>query len=141
MASANQRCQRETKRREALEKRLDQLQVEFNAQTNALTSKHATDLSKLGHGWEEEKRVLVDKLQRECNSVFDRTKSTSPRTVTTEFFADIDFAEKQHALSPVGADYPTTMTDTRSPTFSELDKTLRDTEAFVEKVLNSKIDD
>jgi chromosome segregation ATPase len=131
VASANQRCQRETKRREALEVRLDQLQEEFDAQKGALA-----DLSKLGHGWETERKNLVDTLQRECNSVFDRTKSASPHSVTTEFFADIELAERQRALSPLG-ERASVNSEIRSPTFTELDRTLRETEAFVEKVLSS----
>lgn len=137
LASANQRCRRETKRREAIELRLDQLQKDFDAQQKALTNKFTTDISKLGHGWEEERRNLVDTLQRECNSVFDRTKSSSPHSVTTEFFTDINVAEKQHMISPVG-ERPTMKV--RSPTFTELERTLHETEALVEKVLNSKVD-
>lgn len=136
VTSANQRCHRETKRREALEIRLDELQIEFDAQKKELANKHATDLSKLGHGWEAERRSLVDTLQRECNSVFDRTKSASPRSVATDFFADIELAEKQNtALSPLSEQGAT---EVRSPsTFSELDRTLRETEALVDKVLGN----
>lgn len=129
-------CEREMTRRKALELRLDQLQTEFDTQKKALARKHASDVSKLGHGWEEERRDLVDTLQRECNSLFDRTKSASPRSVTTEFFADIELAEKEQTLSPLGG--RPNSTETRSPTFAELDRTLRETEALVEKVLNNK---
>jgi len=141
VASANQRCQRETKRREALEVRLEQLQREFDAQKKALAAKHATDISKLGHGWEAERKSLVDSLQRECNGVFDRTKSASPRSVTTEFFAEFELAEKYHSLSPLGERSSVTTGEVRSPTLTELDRTLRETEALVERVLgNSKVD-
>ena len=139
VTSANQRCHRETRRREALEIRLDQVQKEFDAQKKALAAKHATELSKLGIGWEAEIKSLVDSLQRDCNNVFDRAKSSSPRSVTTEFFADIELAESQHTiLSPLGAQ---STTEVRSPTFTELDRTLRETEALVEKMLNNKTDD
>jgi hypothetical protein len=133
VTSANQKCHRESKRREALEIRLDQLQAEFDDQKKSLANKHATDLSKLGHGWEAERKLLVDTLQRECNSVFDRTKSASPRSVTTDFFADKVLPEKrQTTISPCSEQGGRQV---QSMTFSELDKTLRETEALVEKVL------
>jgi uncharacterized membrane-anchored protein YhcB (DUF1043 family) len=129
-------CEREMKRRKALEIRLDELQTEFDTQKKALAHKYASNVSTLSHGWEEERRDLINTLQHECNNLFDRTKSASPRSVTTEFFADIELAEKEQTLSSLGG-RPNT-TETRSPTFAELDRTLRETEALVEKVLNNK---
>lgn len=129
VASANHRCQRETKKREALEMRLEELQKEFDSQKRALEDK-------LGNGWDEERRSLVEMLQRECNGVFDRSKSTvSPRSVSTEFFAGTQLAEKQRVLSPQQVRDQSTP-EVVSPTFSELDRTLRETEALVEMVLN-----
>lgn len=135
VTSANQRCQRESKRRQALEIRLDELQAEFDKQKRALANKYTADLSKLGNGWEAERKSLVDMLQLECNSVFDRTKSASPRSVTTDFFADIELAEKKHAnQSPLSEQGDGQV---QLSTFSELDRTLRETEALVEKVLGN----
>lgn len=130
VASAKQRCERETKKREALEKRLDELQKEFDSYKMALADK-------LGNGWDEKRHSLVEMLQRECNAVFDRNKdSASPRSVSTEFFADIQLAGKQqHVLSPHQTGDRSTP-GVVSPTFSELDRTLRETEALVEMVLN-----
>lgn len=133
VASAKQRCERETNKREALEIQLDELQKEFDSQKIALADK-------LGNGWEEQRRSLVELLQRECNVVFDRNKDTaSPRSVSTEFFADIQLAEKQqHVLSPYQIGDRSTP-EVVSPTFSELDQALRETEALVEMVLNGNL--
>jgi hypothetical protein len=129
VASTNHRCQRETKKREALEMRLEELQKEFDLQKRGLEDK-------LGSGWDEERRSLVEMLQRECNGVFDRSKSTiSPRSVSTEFFADSQLAKKPQVLSPQQIGDQSTP-EVVSPTFSELDRTLRETEALVEMVLN-----
>jgi hypothetical protein len=130
VASTKQCYEREMKKCEALEIRLDELQKEFNSQKMALADK-------LGDGWDEERRSLIEMLQRECNAVFDRNKGTaSPRSVLTEFFADIQLVDKQqHVLSPQQTGDQSTP-ELVSPTFSELDRTLRETEALVEIVLN-----
>lgn len=133
VASAKQRCERETKKRNALEIRLDELQKEFNSQKMALADK-------LGNGWDEKRRSLIEILQNECNAVFDRNKNTaSPRSVSTDFFTDIQLAERQqHVLSPQQTG-DRSAPEVVSPTFSELDRTLRETEALVEMVLNGNL--
>jgi hypothetical protein len=135
VASAKQRCERETKKREALEIRLDELQKEFNSQKTTLADK-------LGNGWEEKRRSLIEILQHECSAVFDRNRNNdtaSPRSVLTEFFTDIQLAERQqHVLSPQQTG-DRSAPEVVSPTFSELDRTLRETEALVEMVLNGNL--
>jgi hypothetical protein len=154
-----QQHEKETARRKALERTMEHLQFEFEDEKKRLATRSALELRKRRAEWEEERSSLLTIIQRECNSVFERKKNNfahdqqHQRTVPSRAEGDIgvsnlpplvvdtargdllgDLPGKDPSpLNVVGLARSTTSTARLiSPTFSDFDSVLRETEELVQ---------
>ena len=74
VARLTQDHERETGRRHALERTIEDLHRQKRTQQNESLAKHAGELEKVRRHWESEKEVLLGSLQRDCNVAFDNRR-------------------------------------------------------------------
>jgi hypothetical protein len=153
-----QQHEKETARRKALERTMEHLQFEFEDEKKRLATRSAVELRKRRAEWEEERSSLLTIIQRECNSVFERKKNNfahdqQQRSMSSREEGDIgassvapllvdtsrgdslgDLPGKDPSpLNVVGSARSTTSTARLiSPTFSDFDSVLRETEELVQ---------
>jgi hypothetical protein len=150
IATTMQQCERETARREAMEKTVKNLNEQLDFDKKHLITRHATELQKRQAEWEEERNTLLSIIQKECNSVFDRKMSSLARqtarpsatpiataTATSAFFSEsltVDTDAYPVSSSP-------TRKSSRSPplisplSHSDFGHFLRETEELVQSIM------
>jgi hypothetical protein len=148
VTSLKQRLERETTKREKLQEELTQLEEAYASEKKRLTDEHISETQSLKRKWAEEKAILLDVIQRDCNLVFEQnrnTSHTSPKSVVYGFPS----LEKQYDAS-VQVESPTNQSQRQneepistytlgvSPRYSDIEQELRETEALVQTILGSK---
>lgn len=138
------RKQGEAQNRQALEKTVQEMNGKHQAELKSMAERHEQEVQSLRDVWEEEKDKLIRVVQKQCNIVFDRTRSrSSPRCVSSalDFFSEqtsvYEPLDSGDALSPKSKARSPGITSNRTPSFSELSKSLRETEALVHSIVNS----
>lgn len=140
MSKANsfkQRLDRETAKREQLQQEIHNLNEQLTSEHERLTNEHVTELESLKRKWKEEKNILLNVIQRDCNLVFEQNRNKSnmsPKSVVCAF--DID---KEFDLSQLESGDPCQQTHSgSSPRYADIDKELQETEALVQRLLEQK---
>lgn len=148
VTSLKQRLERETTKREKLQEELKQLEETYASEKQRLTDEHMSETQSLKRKWAEEKAILLDVIQRDCNLVFEQnrhTSHTSPKSVVCGFPS----LEKQFDPT-VQMESPTNRSQRQneeqistyslgiSPRYSDIEQELRETEALVQTILGSK---
>jgi chromosome segregation ATPase len=144
MATTMQQYERETARRDAMEKQVKQLNQQLEDDKNRLKNRHAAELERLRAEWEEERSTLLKMTQEECNSVFERKRMGWSKSNSTSVAGGAGFFSERltvdtntDAPSP-GRKYASrvsTSPSTISPTFSDIESVLRQTEELVESIM------
>ena len=144
MATTMQQYERETARRDAMEKQVKQLNHQLEDDRNRLKNRHAAELERRRTEWEEERSTLLEIIQKECNSVFERKRmgwsKPGPTSVAggADFFSELLTVDtNMDAPSPGRKDASRVSTSPSmiSPTFSDIDSVLRQTEELVESIM------
>jgi hypothetical protein len=144
MATTMQQYERETARRDAMEKEVKHLNQQLEDDKKHLKNRHAAELERRCAEWEEERSTLLEIIQKECNSVFERKRmgwsKPSPTSVTggDNFFSEsltvdtnLDAPSQGRKYASRGSTGPSII----SPAFSDIDSVLRQTEELVESIM------
>lgn len=153
LAEIIQQHERETARRYALERTNRQITEKFESEKQSLAKRHSAELQRCRTEWEEERNTLLAVIQEECNSLFESKRSSfarqpSPRSdashellpgqglvVDTSRNNDNGEGEEVEASNQQRRIDSTRSTSTApviSPTFSDMDSVLRETEQLIE---------
>lgn len=144
MATTMQQYERETARRDAMEKQVKQLNHQLEDDRNRLKNRHAAELERRRTEWEEERSTLLEIIQKECNSVFERKRmgwsKAGPPSVAggAEFFSELLTVDTDIDAPSQGrkdASRFSTSPSMISPTFSDIDSVLRQTEELVDSIM------
>jgi hypothetical protein len=145
MATTMQQYERETARRDAMEKQVKQLNKQLEDDRNRLKNHHTTELERRRTEWEEERSTLLEIIQKECNSAFERKRMAWSKSGTTsvtngaDFFSELLTVDTTNMDAPsIGRKYASRVSPSPSvisPTFSDIASVLRQTEELVESIL------
>jgi TolA-binding protein len=153
-SEARQQVQEKVAERERLEHRIRHLERRIEAEQQSQSVKEVSARIE----WQQETGQLLQHIQKECNSVFDRngkavrvSKSNSPRTVFTDFAFEKE-NDSYGTVSPWSMSEPslparapstctvataTSATTSSGDMDSELDRALDETEAIVRSLLSN----
>jgi hypothetical protein len=144
MATTMQQYERETARRDAMEKQVKQLNQQLEDDKNHLKNRHAAELERRRAEWEEQRSTLLEIIQKECNSVFERKRmgwsKSSPTSVAggEDFFSELLTVDTNMDEPSPGQKYASRVSTSPSmisPAFSDIDSVLRQTEELVESIM------
>lgn len=140
LTAAKHRIDREVARREQIQASLNELDEKLISEKRRLKEDHVNEVETLRKSWGEERRILLDALQRDCNLVFDERRTSSklaasPRSVS----ADFELISKEYSpgiIETTTVDESAAIKGTTSVApYSKIDQELRETEAFVQRLL------
>ena len=131
------RIEREIAKREQLQEALSQLKEQLVSEKNQLVQEHTEEVQALKKSWEDEKKMLLDVIQRDCNQVIEKRRK-SPRTVSSDF-SSLSPSSAAATSSPVFRSSPVKELNSEhkleSSSYSKIDEELRETEALVQSLL------
>lgn len=155
LSSAKTKLAHEVSRREKLEEDLISMEKQTAFDKQRLIREQDEKIHALKKTWDEEKRVLLDVIQRDCNLVFEQNKGPtsidmdggSPRAVAVDFATNrrLQFVvgspvdNNNNNNTPSSENNMNSSSIVISPSYSEIDKELRETEALVESLMGPKI--
>mmetsp|Transcript_7625 Transcript_7625/g.10855 ORF Transcript_7625/g.10855 Transcript_7625/m.10855 type:complete len:806 (+) Transcript_7625:159-2576(+) len=137
VACVEKRYEHEARRREELE-----------AEKKYMEERHAREMQTSREYWESEKDIMISEIKRECNFVFESSKSWTPKSEATSslgFFSHRQEAvrEEEGSQSLLPSIVSTSPKDSNSGNSqllsSDLGQSLRETEALVESILNKPL--
>jgi hypothetical protein len=137
MATTMQQYERETARRDAMEKQVKQLNQQLEDDKNHLKNRHAAELERRRAEWEEERSTLLEIIQKECNSAFERKRTGWSKSSPASFAGGADFFSELLTVD-TNMDAPSRVSTSPgmiSPAFSDIDSVLRQTEELVESIM------
>ena len=138
LTAAKNKMEREWAKREQLQCTVNQMEQHLVSEKRRLSTEHQEEVKSLRAKWEDEKNLLLDVIQRDCNLVFEDKRNVplnerSPRSV------DFDFSKTKHIFTDdLEAHGNSDMMDSKpkSPVYSpKIDEELRATEALVQSLL------
>ena len=142
LAAAKNKMSRETLQREHLQATVVRLEQQLISERRRISSEHQDEVKQLKATWGDEKKRLLDVIQRDCNIVFDEQRSESvlemsPRSV------DYDFSKSKEIIANAPDSQNTAgLEKHKSLVYSpKMDAELRETEALVQKLLVGKMQD
>ena len=140
LTAAKNKMDREVAKREQFQTTVNKLEQQMVAEKRRISSEHQEELKGLKATWENEKNLLLDVIQRDCNLVFEekRTESVnerSPRSV------DFDFSKSKHVHTHnLGTQDTADLSLSKLPVYSlKIDAELRETEALVQSLIVGEI--
>ena len=153
LAEIIQQHEREMARRHALERSNKQMAEKFETDKKNLSKRHLDEIQRCRSQWEEERNTLLSALSQECASLFASKRSSlarqpSPRSdasrearagrglvIDTSRKDDSEDAEDGTAFQQQRSDSARSSGSNApviSPTFSDIDSVLRETEELIE---------
>lgn len=142
VVTATQQYERETIRREDLERTVDQLTNRIEEEKKELGARHREELEKQRVEWEMERDTVLTGIQKDCNLAFDGRKNSIPLHSldrTSPKGVDWDFSEELAVETKTPQKSPSTVSTFRTPSFvtryTDFDSVLRETEDLVESIM------
>lgn len=140
LTAATNKMNREVAKREQFQEIVNQLEQQLVSEKRRISSEHQDEVKGLKATWEDEKNLLLDVIQHDCNLVFEEKRNESvnersPRSV------DFKFSKTKHVLthsleSQDTADVSKSKSTVYSP---KIDAELRETEALVQSLIVGEI--
>ena len=136
LTTGKHRLEREVAKREQLQEVLNQLEEQIVSEKQQLENEHREEVEALKKSWDAEKAVLLDVIQRDCNQVFEKQRSSggivrvvSPRSV------DLTLSPRAAKQNPCPETNLNPGHRLEASSYSKIDEELRETEALVQSLL------
>ena len=140
LTAATNKMNREVAKREQFQEIVNKLEQQLVSEKRRISSEHQDEVKGLKATWEDEKNLLLDVIQRDCNLVFEEKRNESvnersPRSV------DFEFSKTKHVLTHSLESQDTAgVSKSESTVYSpKIDAELRETEALVQSLIVGEI--
>jgi hypothetical protein len=145
--SLKQRLEREVAKREQFQEQANILEEKLVFEKQRLAEEHSIEVQSLKRKWLEEKSILLNVIQRDCNVVFEQNRKkshASPKSVVHDFAAfeqQLNSSEEMESTGNGGDEKTSNVYSGASLRYSGIDQELRETEVLVQNLLGSRTED